>query len=110
MRFPLKTACKDCPFIKGNILTNGLPRERVKQIFEDINGDKIFPCHKHSKADVACAGALQFMRKVDSLTANAAVRIAVFGGVLKLDDLSSTAAHIFDSEEEMLLAYKEDSE
>lgn len=41
--FKLKSACKDCPFKKGN---GYLHPDRVKEIMSYMDEDKTFPCHK----------------------------------------------------------------
>lgn len=105
VKFLLKNACKDCPFTRGNVLTHGLPRKRVVEIVEDLTGDKIFPCHKHQKGNIACAGALMFMRKLDILSANLATRMAIGFGIFNPVNLVADDSHLFNSIEELLNAY-----
>lgn len=68
MKFNMKKACKECPFLKGSSTNVTLAKGRIEGIVHDmLHNDSSFICHKTldkpSMEQEHCAGALAYLEK-----------------------------------------------
>lgn len=75
---PLKSPCKECPFLLGSSLRETLREGRIDGIKKGlIESDDHFPCHKTLDTDrKECAGARAFQFKHNRLSIHARLLVA----------------------------------